>query len=588
MNRTVLDVFEACASKHQASPALRVKRNGQWNTLSWKNYRDEVRLAARALIKLGVKPKEGVSIIGYNRPEWLVANLAAIYAGGIPAGIYTTSSPDQCQYVSDHCDASVVFVENAEQLEKYKVVREQLPKVKAIVMMEGHDPTPNVYSWRHFLQLGEQVAVSDLEARMQAQQSSDVCTLIYTSGTTGTPKGVMITHRNMTWVAQTVMSMIGGVQSDRFISYLPLSHIAEQAVSVHGPMTTGACVYFAESMEALADNLREVRPTVFLGVPRVWEKIQAKMQRAGEGAPAWRKKLIAWAKEQGLEGVHALEKGQAPGLGYKIADKLVFSKVRERLGLDQCRFRATAAAPISRDTLDFFASLGLPIYEVYGMSECTGPATISLPNHFEIGKAGFVLPGTEMKIAEDGEICMRGPHVFAGYFKDEKATREAIDSEGWLHSGDVGTLDGRNYLQITDRKKELLITAGGENVAPQLIEGFLRGIPLVSQAVVVGDRKKYLAALLTLDPEKLMAIAEQVGSSAKDPEAAAKCQHIWSYLNGQIDNVNQRLARVQAVKKFKIITTDFSVDGGELTPTLKLKRRVINEKYAGDIEGMYN
>jgi long-subunit acyl-CoA synthetase (AMP-forming) len=589
MAEKVTDLLDDVVRRHGDRPALKHKRDGAWQTITWREYREQVRLAARGFIKLGLGPGQGVAIIGHNCPEWFFADVGAIAAGGVPAGIYTTSSPEQCQYIASHCDAPVVVVENREQLAKFKKVRDQLPKLRALVVMHGsvQGEGEGIYSWADLLKIGQEVPESELETRIAAQKPDDMATLIYTSGTTGPPKAVMITHRNVIWVATTVVQYVKLGAEDRFISYLPLSHIAEQATTLYGSMMGGCCVHFAESMDKLGDNLREVRPTMFLGVPRVWEKIQAKMQAAGAQAPPLRKKIAAWARKQGLAGGFAEQRGEAKPMLYGLANKVVFSKVRERIGLDQCRFQATAAAPISRDTLEFFLSLGIPIYEIYGMSECTGPATLSLPGRYRTGKAGFILPGSELKIAEDGEICMRGPHVFKGYYKDPESTAATIDAEGWLHSGDIGMIDADGFLSITDRKKDLLITAGGENVAPQLIEAELKAIPGIAQAVVVGDRMKYLAALLTLDAEKLPSVAQTAGSPARTVEEARHCGKIKSYLEGQVAAVNQRLARVQTIKRWVIVPGEFTIEGGELTPTMKIKRKVIREKYAKEIESLY-
>jgi long-subunit acyl-CoA synthetase (AMP-forming) len=589
MAEKVTELLDDVVRRYGDRPALKHKRDGAWHAISWREYREHVRLVARGFMKLGLGSGQGVAIIGHNCPEWYFADLGAIAAGGVPAGIYTTSSPEQCQYIAHHCEAPVVVVEDLQQLAKFKKVRDQLPHLRAIVVMHGkaEGEGEGIYSWAQLLEMGRQVEEADLEARIAAQKPDDMSTLIYTSGTTGPPKAVMITHRNIIWVATTVVQYVRLGPEDRMISYLPLSHIAEQATNLYGSLMGGGCVFFAENMDKLGENLREVRPTMFLGVPRVWEKIQAKMQAAGAKNPPLRKKIAAWARKQGLAGGYAEQRGQSRPLLYGLANKVVFSKVREALGLDQCRFQATAAAPISRDTLEFFLSLGIPIYEIYGMSECTGPGTLSMPGRYRTGKAGFILPGSELKIAEDGEICMRGQHVFKGYYKDPESTAAAIDAEGWLHSGDIGVIDAEGFLSITDRKKDLLITAGGENVAPQLIEAELKAIPGVAQAVVVGDRMKYLAALLTLDAEKLPSVAETAGSPARTVEEARHCGKLKSYIEGQVAVVNQRLARVQTIKRWVIVPGDFSIEGGELTPTMKIKRKVIREKYSKEIESLY-
>lgn len=585
--RTVMDVLDETARRHATRPALCFKENGTWQSTSWSGYRDAARLAARGMMRLDLAPRKGVAILGYNRPEWFISCLGAIHAGGFPAGIYTTNSPEQCHYIAEHAEANVVVVENDFQLEKFLEVRGSLPELRAIVLMTGESSEPGVYSWSQLMRFGAEVPESELEARIAAQKPSDLCTLIYTSGTTGPPKAVMISHQNITWTAEAVCQLLGFGVDDRCVSYLPLSHIAEQVVSLYGPLRAGASSWFAESLELLGENLREVRPTVFLGVPRVWEKIEAKMRVFGEQAPPLRKKIAAWAKRVGLAGGYAIQRGERLPFGYGLAEKVVYSKVRERLGLDKARICVTSAAPISLTTLEYFLSLGIPIYEVYGMSECTGPTTVQMPGTHRTGTVGMAAPGTELQIAPDGEVLMRGPHVFLGYYKNEQATRETIDAEGWLHSGDVGTIDADGFLRITDRKKDIIITAGGHNVAPQNIEKQLRAIPGVSQAVVVGDRMAYLVALLTLDPERLLHVAEAVGSPARDAAGAATCPRFLSYLESQVDVVNKALARNEMVKKFAVVPVEFSIDGGELTPTMKIRRRVVVDKYRTVIAGLY-
>lgn len=587
MPMRIMDAFERTARSCADRPALRSKQTGRWTEITWREYHDLVRRAARALIALGLAPGESVSIIGYNCAEWFIADIGAIAAGGVPAGIYTTNTPEQCQYIAEHCGARVAFVENEEQLAKFLLVRASLPRLAAIVLMHGTARDASVLSWSEFLDRADATPDSALDERLAAQHEDDVCTLIYTSGTTGIPKAVMLSHRNITWMVEQAAAEVDVRPGEHMISYLPLSHVAEQLFSLHASLVLGTCISFAESLETLGDTIREVRPHHFLGVPRVWEKMQAKMEAAGAGAPALRKKIIRWARRVGLAGGYADQRGVKRPLTYGLADRLVFAKVRERIGFDRARTLITGAAPISQRTLEFFLSLGLPICEVYGMSECTAATTISTPARYRTGKAGFVIPGTEVRIAGDGEICIRGPHVFKGYLNDPAGTAAAVDEDGWLHSGDIGVLDADGFLRVTDRKKELIITAGGENIAPQYVEGHLKSIPVVNQAVVVGDRRRYLAVLLTLDPEKIPEVASLAGSPARDPAQAATCERFAAYMQREIDAVNQRLARVQSVKRFAILPAELSIDGGELTPTMKLKRSVIAQKYADVIEELY-
>ncbi|MBQ0719870.1 MAG: AMP-binding protein [Gammaproteobacteria bacterium] len=595
MTSTVMEAMDTCAAKFAALPALRSKIKGQWQTVTWAEYHAQIRLVARAMMALGLAPKEGLAIIGNNCPQWFIANNAAIYSGALPAGIYATNSPEQCHYIAENCDATIAVVENSEQLGKFQVIAHRLPKLKAIIVMtERVDTSVNsaatpqqIVAWKDLPALAQQVSEEALDSRIKAQTADDICTLIYTSGTTGNPKGVMLSHRNLTWSSKTAIDFFALTSDDRVISYLPLSHIAEQIFTLHMPMYSGGCTSFAESLDLLGDNLREVRPTRFLGVPRVWEKIQAKIVAAGQASPPQRKKIVAWARKQGLAGGYAKQQGQSLPLFFGVANKLVFSKVRQQLGFDRCLHLLTGAAPISLDTLEFFLSLGLPVCEIYGMSESSGLASISLANDCRTGKLGRAIPGTEMRIAADGEILLRGPHVFAGYLKKPAATSETIDSEGWLHSGDLGDINSEGYLQITGRKKDIIITSGGENIAPQLLEGKIKAIAAISQVVVIGDQRKYLTALITLNAETLDSELVYAGSPACGAAEAASCDKMLAYLQSQIDDVNKSLAQVQTIKKFTVLTADFSIEGDELTPTMKVKRNVVSIKYEAEIAAMY-
>lgn len=585
-DKTVSQIFEATVRRHASSIAMKRKQGNTWTDITWEEYGRLVSTAARGFIKLGLEAGGGVSIIGFNCPEWVIADVAAIRAGGIATGVYTTNAPDQCHYVAEHSGAQIVVVENHEQLQKFLSIRSRLPELKAIVVMFGEADFEGVYTWDELLKLGEQTDSAELIAREKAQKPDDLCTLIYTSGTTGNPKGVMLSHRNLTWVSATLGKAVKITASDRQISFLPLSHVAEQVMTIHAPMAYGTQVWFAQSLETLGDDLKDVRPTFFLGVPRVWEKIQAKMQAAGAQASPLKKKLGAWAKAQGAKGAEADQRGKPLPLGYKLADRIVYSKVREALGLDACRIAISGAAPISHDTLEYFASLGVNIMEGYGLSETSAPTTISQPGEWKLGTVGKALPGTRIKIAKDGEILIAGPHIFIGYFKNEEATAETMDGE-WFKSGDVGEIDSEGFLKITDRKKEIIITAGGKNISPAEIEGELKTIPVVGQAVCIGDARKYLAALLTLDAELVADVAQECGSAATTAVSAVECATFRRYMQGEIDRVNAGLAQAQQIKRWCILPEELTIEGGELTPTMKLKRRIVNEKYAAEIESLY-
>jgi long-chain acyl-CoA synthetase len=571
------------------SPAYFVREGGTWKPQSWGGYYGEIKQVAKALIAMGFSAGQTVCILGFNRPEWVIFDLACMCAGGAPAGIYSTCSKEEVQYIVAHAEAPFVLVENLEQWEKLKQERERLPLLKRVVTMRGVPPIddPLAMTWDELLAQGADVTDDTFLARIDALAPEGLATLIYTSGTTGPPKAVMLSHRNLTWTSLVARDLIDGRSSDRTLSYLPLSHIAEQVFSIHGPVTMGSSIYFAESIAKMPDNLKEVEPTIFFGVPRVWEKMHAGISQKLADAKGAKKGLVAWARTIGRT-MSALEgSGGKPGLvdkvQYAAASKLIFSKLKKAIGLGQARVCVSGAAPISPEVLEFFHSLDLRILEVYGQSEDTGPTSFNRPHRFRLGTVGPVLPGVEVKIADDGEILVRGPNVFLGYYKEPQATAETL-VDGWLCSGDLGAFDKHGFLQITGRKKEIIITAGGKNIAPKNIEAALKNHPLVGEAVVIGDRRKFLSALLTLDPEAAARFAAERGIAEADVPGDAE---LARRLQKAVDEVNVTLARVETVKKFHVLPRPFSIETGELTPTLKVKRKVIHQLYSAEIEAMY-
>ncbi len=565
------------------------KRGGVWRGTTWKTYASEVRRAARALVALGFQPGQRVCILGNNRPEWAIFDLAAMVAGGAPAGIYTTCSKEEVAYIVHHAEAPVVLVENRDQWEKIQKARGELPHLRHVVTMRdaGELDDPMVLSWDAFLAKADATEEQEIDRRLDALEPAGLATLIYTSGTTGPPKGVMLSHENLAWTARTAQELTGGNARDVALSYLPLSHIAEQMFTLHGPCTLGSCVYYAESILKVADNLKEVRPTIFFGVPRIWEKLHAGISGKLALATGAKAKIARFARGVGARVASYRTRGEplplALALQYELANRLVFSKLREALGLDRARVMVSGAAPIAEDVLEVFASLDLIVLEVYGQSEDTGPTSFNRAGMTRFGSVGPAIPGVDVKIAEDGEILVRGPNVFLGYFKDPEATAEALQG-GYLCSGDLGEFDRDGFLFITGRKKDILITAGGKNIAPKNIEGALKNHALVGEAVVIGDRRKYLTALVSLDPEAAAAFAKERGLDAarlhEDPAVRADVQRA-------VDEINATLARVETVKRFTITKRPFSIEAGELTPTLKVKRKVVNQNFAAEIEAMY-
>jgi len=577
------------AERRPASAAYYEKTAGEYQPVSWGEYADQVRRAGKSLINLGFDPGQHVAILGFNRAEWVIFDLACMAVGGAPAGIYATNSPEEVQYIAHHSEAPVILVEDKAQLEKVMAVRSELPHLKHIVTMRGAAEVddPMVLTWDEFMSRGEALDDADFSARLADLEPEGLATLIYTSGTTGPPKGVMLTHHNLTWTADASQGVLPLHSDERSLSYLPLSHIAEQMFTLHIPISVGSKVYFAESIDDLAENIKEVRPTLFFGVPRVWEKMHAGVAAKLGEASGIKAKLADWAQTVGRRAVAVRNSGGQPsgmlGLQYKLASKLVHHKVKDALGLDECRGAVTGAAPISTEVLEFFAGFDLPILEVYGQSEGTGPTTFNKPAHTKFGSVGPAYPGTEVRIADDGEVVFRGGNVFAGYYKDQAATDGCL-VDGWLHSGDLGSFDEDDFLTITGRKKDIIITAGGKNVAPKNLEAAIKDNLLVSEAVVIGDRRKYLVALVTLNPDT----SDSFGVEHGITEPLYQSEEIRQEIQATIDQMNERVARVEQVKTFVILPRELSIEDGELTGTLKVKRNVVNEHFSDAIESMYS
>jgi long-chain acyl-CoA synthetase len=574
------------AATNPSTIAYHAKLDGRWQPTTWHTFAGEVRTAARALIALGFPRGGKVAILGFNRPEWVILDHAAMMAGGAAAGIYTTCSAVEVQYIVHHSEAHVILVEDAAQLAKVMAERAALPLLRWIVMMRGAAATgAGVLSWDAFNGKAEATPPAELDARLAAIEPSALATLIYTSGTTGPPKGVMLSHRNLAWTSRALVDVFGGSSGDVSLSYLPLSHIAEQMLTIHLPATAGSAVYFAESLDTIPDNLKEARPTTFFGVPRIWEKFHAGLtHKLGEVAGT-KRRLLDWARSVATEvNAHRDRGAPMPRLlraQYALADRLVLRKLKTALGFDRARVLSSGAAPIAPDVLAFFASIDLPIREIYGQSEDSGPTSYNLPGRTRIGSVGPPLPGLEVKLADDGEILVRGPNVFVGYYKEPEATAETLQ-DGWMCSGDLGAFDQDGFLTITGRKKEIIITAGGKNIAPKNIEASIKQSPIVGEVVVIGDRRKFLSALVTLDEIAANKVAPELtgGALAASPQIRAAIQL-------QIDLVNKALARVEQIKKFTILPRPFGIASGELTPTMKIKRKVIAKLYEREIEAMY-
>jgi long-chain acyl-CoA synthetase len=590
---TIVDRIANNARLIPEKPAIRHRHGDGWRTITWREYAARAKAFAGALLSMGYEPGWGVGIMASNSAEWLIADVGAMMARAVPAGIYQTSTPEQAAYVAHHCEARVVVVEDREQWTKIKALRDQLTNLQRVVMIREAETVDDelVTSFEAFCESGSSDPAAT-DARFDEIEPGELATLIYTSGTTGPPKGVMLSHTNLAATAANALKVVGKLDPDDcMVSYLPLSHIAEQMFSIHLSATAGYPIWIAERIELLKETLLAARPTVFMGVPRVWEKFRRALALKLDAATGPKSWIINWSRTVGADvGPTVVERGAPEGLDgfrYRIAGRLFYSKLAGQLGLDRLRIAVSGAAPIGKDVLEFFLTCGIVIHEVYGQSEGSGPTSFNrpMPGKRRLGTVGVPFPGTEVKLAEDGEILVRGPNVFLGYFKEPAATAETL-IDGWLHSGDVGEFDEDGFLRITDRKKDLIVTAGGKNVAPQAIEKLLRRDPSIAQAVVIGDRRKFLCALLTLDAEGAAGLSETHGWPA-EPEALVAHPGFRSHVQKAVDEANAGLARYEQIKRFDVLPLDFSVEGGELTPTQKVRRKIVNDKYAERIEKLY-
>lgn len=571
------------------APAYFEKIGDHWVPTTWQQYLDQVRQAAKSLIALGVEPGGSVNILGFNRPEWVIMDLAAMLVRGTATGIYTTNSASECQYIISHSEASVIVLEDQGQWDKIASVRQDIDCLKHIIMMRGTDiDDDQTLSWDAFMAAGNDIPDEQIDTALNNLKLDDLCTLIYTSGTTGPPKGVMLNHENLAWTSKQAVDLLNLGPSDSALSYLPLSHIAEQMFTIHAAITSGYQIYYAESGLKVPDNLKEVQPTIFFGVPRVWERFYSGVTAKLAEATGVRAKIAQWAMGVSKQVWTQRHNGHEPSgflaTQYNLASKLFYSKVKEALGLNRMKFGFSSAAPLNPEIAHFFIQLDVPIHEIYGQSEGSGPTTTNRPGATKIGTVGQAWPGSQVKLAEDGEILLSGKNVFLGYYKNPASTAETL-IDGWLQSGDLGSFDTDGFLTITGRKKEIIITSGGKNIAPKNIEASLKNLDLVSEAVVIGEQRRFITALLTLDET---AAANYAKTHGLDFQTLHENTQLLAHLQQQIDQeVNSHLARVEQVRGFKVLPRQFTVEDGELTPTLKIKRRIVNENFKTEIESMY-
>ncbi len=586
-SKTVADLAPLAAERHADLPAVTYKdASGQWVSRTYREVGDIVRRLALGLIELGIEKGDKVSILANTRPEWTYFDFAALSVGAVVVPIYQTNSPDECQYVLENSDSKAVVVEDDEQLAKIEQIRDRVPKLDQIIRMTGDGG--NAISMDELIEAGSGRSDSDWEQRWQSVTSDDICTLIYTSGTTGPPKGCVISHGN--YRSMVTMALDESVLDRNTTTYLflPLAHSFALLIQFLSFDLGGNIAYWERDPLKIVPNLVEVKPEYFPSVPRIFEKIYTAATSEIEKSGGLKRLVFNWAIGVGKK-VRERERAGKP-IGwllrkqYEIADRQVLSKIRALFGgrIKNC---VTGAAPINPEILRFFDAAGVLVLEGWGMTETSTAATVARPDAFKFGKVGKAFKGCEIKTADDGEILVRGPNVFQGYYKNEEATRETLE-DGWLHTGDLGELDTDGYLSITGRKKDIIITAGGKNITPANLEAEIKQSSYVSQCVVIGDRRPYLVALITLDQEECAKLAEERGWPADSAELANH-DGMRQLIQEHLDEVNEKFARVEQVKKFEILPHDLSQEGGELTPTLKVKRNVVAEKYEKEVDALY-
>lgn len=592
-------MFFERAAQRGSRPAQLVKRGGHWQAITWQAMLETVRGIAQGFIALGVQPGERVGILAHSRAEWVQCDLGIMAAAGITVPVYPSLLSDQVAYILRHAEVACVCVDTATQLEKVLQVRGEVPSLRRIVVLEplacaaASSAVSEValISLQELLVQGQSEASSAalLATRLHSLTPEHEATYVYTSGTTGPPKGVVQTHGNHLFMVQSCAVILGAQEGDVHLLFLPLAHSFARLESFLG-LYVGLTTAFAESLDTLAANMREVRPMFVFSVPRVYEKLYARVQAAGTSGSALQQKLFAWCVAIGRRVSLLQQRRQAVPLGLRvqhlIAHQLVFKKLHQLVG-GRLRYFISGGAPLAQEIAEFFHAAGILILEGYGLTETCPALTANRYDRYKFGTVGPALPGVELRLAADGEILARGPNIARGYYKRPEATTEVFLEDGWLATGDIGEIDAEGFLRITDRKKDIIVTAGGKNIAPQNLENLLKTDPYISQAMVCGDRRPYLTAVLTLDLEETRRYAEAHGIAAETSQELAVQPQIKQLVTERIHALNAQLASYETIKKFVLAPTDFTTESGELTPTLKVKRQVVTEKYHALIEQLY-
>jgi long-chain acyl-CoA synthetase len=587
-HENVLRWFQDTAERRASEPCFRYKKDKIWRTLNWDEVLHRATVVSEALKKIGVVSGDRVAILSNTRYEWTLYDIAITSIGAVSVPIYQSNIADDVQHILSDSGAMAILVEDSTQLEKVLKVRGQLPQLKQIILLEGEVMGDGVVTHADFEASGRGVE-SDFGSRIRSIKADQVATLVYTSGTTGKPKGVMVTHLNLLAEMRALIDRLEVGVDETGLMFLPLAHILARVVQWY-QLTLGFEHAYAESVEKLGENMGDIRPHFIVCVPRIFEKIHTNMLAQVEAGSNIKKGIFNFAVEAGRAYSQCLQNKRTIPLGlkikYGIASKLVFSKLHNKLG-GRIRFFVSGGAPLSRDICEFFHGAGLLILEGYGLTETTAAINANGLNDYAFGSVGKPLLGAEEKIAEDGEILVRGPLVAQGYWNRPEATAEVFEKNGWFHTGDIGEFDKHGMLRITDRKKDIIVTAGGKNIAPQNIENMIKTNPLISQVVVHGDKRKFLSALITLNPEQVPKKAKQLGIDGGAFSKQVNDPKMKEVVKGIIDEFNKKLASYESIKRFAILDKDFTIEDGELTPTMKVKRKVINERYGKILDGFY-
>ena len=594
---TLPRLFRHVVGQRGDAVAMREKDLGVWRSVTWRQYGERARRVGLGLVALGLRPRDVVSIIAENGPEWLYTDLGTMSVGGVTNGIYTTDSPRQVEYIVNDSGTRFFFAGDEEQLDKILEGRARCPGLVKIIVFDVEGlhgfADAQVMSFDALLELGaryEREHPGAWDSLVEIAKPEDLAILVYTSGTTGPPKGAMLSHRNIIFQLGFTDYLTEPRAGDQQLSFLPLSHVAERSFTIFYPLSTGSTVNFAESIDTVPDNLREVAPAVFFAVPRIWEKFYSGVALRMREATRAGRLAYRWAIGVGMRVAECRIQGRRPSLAlrllYRLADLVALDNVKRSMGLHRARGAATGAAPIAPELIKWYMALGIDMREVYGQTENCGLATAMPADRIKLGTVGVARPDTEVRLSTQGEILLKGPHVFLGYYKNPERTAQTI-VDGWLHTGDVGRMDEEGFVTITDRMKDIIITAGGKNVTPSEIENQLKFSPFISDAVIIGDQRKFLSCLVMIDHETVAQFAQEKNVPFTNFASLCRAKEVQDLIWSEIERVNKQFARVETIKKFRLIEQLLTPEDEELTPTMKLKRTFVNRKYKDVIDGMY-